>query len=441
MAGPDPSSPEVPAPPTEVAPGPASAWPEAWNGTKAGRFARDIYQGAVGLVHSFRGDSITLRAGNLTFITITSLLPLLAVVLSLLHVFQQRTFEARVLSFVQDVLAPGHQAQGDNYVQQFFTLAGSRAAGGVSFAVLLVSAGLLLRHLDASLNEIWAVRRRRPLLVSLGLYTALLLFGPTVVGLSLTMSTSVRGIITSNAVPFAAQLILVGSMTAAMTVMTMLYKLAPHAPVRWRSALAGGVVAGLGWELARHLYGGIALLFFSANPVYGTLGIAPLFLMWLYLSWCLVLFGARLSYAVEHASFRGRHLDVLAHPRSRELIAARIAQLVTRAVRAKALPPTALTIAATCAMPGQLVQDVVHQLELAGLLSVGKRGELAPAKDPASLTLAQVSAAVGGVRLRPASASKEFGQLEAVLGAADAQKFEHLERLTWVDLAERSDGG
>lgn len=406
------------------------------SGGWASRFARDTVLASKGLVHSFRGDSITLRAGNLTFITITSLLPLLAVVLSLLHTFGQSTFEPRVFSFVEEVLAPGHQAEGDSYVRQFLAAAGSRAAGGVSFVVLLVSAGLLLRHLDASLNEIWAVRRRRPILVSIGLYSGLLLLGPTVVGLSLTMSTRMRRLLTGLDLPYAAQLIALGSFAIAVVVMTVIYKLAPHAPVRWRSALSGGVVAGLSWETARHVYGGIARLFFSANPVYGSLGIAPLFLMWLYLSWCLLLFGARLSYAVEHASFRGKYQDVMLHPRSRELIAARVAQAVARAALKKAPPPNSAAVAAEFGVPGQLVDEVIFQLRNAGLVEVGKKGELTPAKDPRTLTLADVSAAVGGTPTARPTEARHFGELEELFEQVDDSSRAQLSAVSWASLVE-----
>ncbi len=414
-----------------------------FEGTRLGRFAVDTWRAAKGLIHSFRGDSITLRAGNLTFITITSLLPLLAVVLALLHWLRQQQFEQMVFNLIQEVLAPGAHRDSDDYVRQFFAAASSRTAGGLSFVVLLFSSGILLRSLDVSLNEVWGVRRSRPVLVSLGLYAGMLLFGPTAVGLTLATTSGIRKLVETIHVPFYAQLLVIGSMMSAVTVVTLLYKLAPHAPVRWRSALAGGLVAGLGWEIARNAYAGIARLFLSANPVYGALGIAPLFLMWLYLTWCLVLFGARLAYAVEHAAYRGVFLDLQHHPRARELLASRIAQLATRAFLEKAKPPNATRLASKLGVPAQLVGEVVHQLESASLLNVGRRGEITPGRDPAQLTLADVSAAVGGVAMlvrRDDSVSNSVGfdEVEKIFSVGDDASVEKLSQISWASLADGS---
>ncbi len=415
-----------------------------FEGTRLGRFATDTWYAFRGLIHSFRGDSITLRAGNLTFITITSLLPLLAVVLALLHWFKQAAFEQRVFAFIQEVLAPGAHRDSDDYVRQFFAAASSRTAGGLSFVVLLFSSGILLRHLDVSLNEIWGVRRKRPILVSIALYAGVLLLGPTAVGLTLAGTAGVRRLIIAIDFPFYTQVLALGSALAAVIVATLLYKLAPHAPVRWRSAFAGALLAGVGWEIARNLYSGIARLFLSANPVYGALGVAPLFLMWLYISWCLILFGARLAYAVEHAAFRGAFMDLQEHPRARELLATRIAQVTTRAFLENVPAPTAGLIATRLGVPAQLVNEVVHQLETAELLAVGRKGELRPRSDPAKLTLADVSAAVGGVAMlvrrdTHPSRSAGFNELEKIFAVGDDASVEKLSQISWESLAEGSD--
>lgn len=414
-----------------------------FEGTKIGRFAVDTLRATRGLVHSFRGDSITLRAGNLTFITITSLLPLLAVVLALLHWAKQQQFESMVFNFIQEVLAPGAHRDSDDYVKQFFAAASSRTAGGLSFLVLLFSSGVLLRSLDLSLNEVWGVRRKRPILISIGLYTGILLLGPTAAGVTLATTSGIRRLILAVHLPFSGQLLVLGSAMSAVLLMTLLYKLAPHAPVRFRSALAGGLVAGVGWEVARNAYAGIARLFLSANPVYGALGIAPLFLMWLYLSWCLVLFGARLAYAVEHAAYRGVFLDLLHHPRARELLAARIAQLAARAHLEKKAPPTAGELARKLGVPAQLVGEVLYQLESASLISLGKRGQVTPAREPAQLTLADVSAAVGGVGMlvrRDDSVSNAVGfdEVEKLFSAGDDASVEKLSQISWQSLADGS---
>ncbi|MBK7858224.1 MAG: YihY/virulence factor BrkB family protein [Archangiaceae bacterium] len=411
----------------------------SWSDTRLGRFFADTVRATRGLVHSFRGESIALRAGNLTFITITSLIPLVGVALALLQFFKQRELEALLKGFVRDLLQPGVREASDQLVNTFVSSAGSRITGGLSFAILLFSAGLLLRHLDASLNEVWAVTRRRPILVSVGLYAGLLLVGPLVIAATLAGTRGIRTLIEALNLPYSAQVLVLGSTVAAMVSLTLLYKLAPHAPVRWRSAAAGGLLAGVAWDVARHSYSGIATLAFSANPVYGSLGIAPLFLMWLYVSWSVVLFGARLAYAVEHAGFRGSFMDILAHPRVRELIAARVAQIAARAFLSNAPAPTSRQVAALLSVPAQTVDEVVHRLELAGLLKVEKKGELKPSRDPSLLTLADVSTAVGGVVTAGENPAKgraaDFAEFEQLFKAVDNASVEKLSQISWTTIA------
>lgn len=391
-----------------------------------------------GLWHSFRGESVTLRAGNLTFISITSLVPLIGVGVALLNFFGQRTLERRLRGFVNDLLAPGVQSHSEAFFNQFFSVAGSRAVGGLSFLIVLMSAGILLRHLDAALNEVWAVHRRRPLMVSLSLYLGLLLVGPILLALLVTGTTGLKSAILALDLPFSAQAVQLGAGLSAIAVLTLLYKLAPHSPVRWRSALSGGAAAGIAWELARHTYGGIASLALQANTVYGSLGIAPLFLMWIYVSWCLVLFGARLAYAVEHADFRGEFMDLSSHPRARELLGARVAQETARAALAKARGPTARVLSFRLNVPEQLLAEVLRQLMSAGLLKHGPGRQLLPARDLSRLTLADVSAAVGGVGAssqRDAADPSRYEPFDRLFGEADAASLERLKNVTWVSLA------
>ena len=146
--------------------------------TRTWRLARAVFVG-------FRGEPIGLRAGNLTFVTVTSLVPLAVVILSLVHQFGATRLDRLVKAFFAELLSPG----GEQTVRAFFSATNVGVAGGVSFLVVMVSAGVLLRHLDASLNDVWAVRRKRPVVVSVGLYAGILLFGPLIMVLSLLGSS------------------------------------------------------------------------------------------------------------------------------------------------------------------------------------------------------------------------------------------------------------
>ena len=118
-----------------------------------GRRAVGLWRLLVSVVLSYRGEYLALRAGNLTFITITSLVPMVAVIFSLLHAFNAKRIDPLVLKFFEDILSPGGRAQSEQTIRTFLSAANSRTAGSVSFLVVMVSAGLMLRHLDASLQH------------------------------------------------------------------------------------------------------------------------------------------------------------------------------------------------------------------------------------------------------------------------------------------------
>jgi membrane protein len=397
----------------------------------------------VAVLIGYRGEALSLRAGHLTFITTTSLVPVVAVILSLLHALNAERIDPLLLKLFDDLLSPGGRAQSEATIRRFIDATASRTAGGLSFAAVMVSAGLLLRHLDAALNDVWAVRRKRPLLVSLGLYAGVLLVGPLLVAVALVGTDGARRLVLWAHLPFSTQAFALGAVLAATGVFTLLYKLAPHAPVPWRSAVIGGAAAGAVWELARHLYSAVAGVFFSANPVYGSLGVAPLFIMWIFVGWYIILSGARLAYAVEHADFHDEFREILQHPRSQELIAARVAELVTRAALANEAGPTSRALAEALRLPEQRVLEVVGALLADGLLISNRRGELAPAQDPVTLTLADLSSAVGGTarllkRERAARASL-FELASALFTAADETTVQKLREISWVELARRAE--
>jgi membrane protein len=423
-----------PTPATPVAP---SSTPLA-GPSKRALTLRRLWELLVAVVIGYRGEKLALRAGNLTFITLTSLVPLAAVILALVHAFGSGEVEVRVTTFFRDILNPGGRERAEEFLTAFRAAANSPTGSSLSFLVLLVSSGVMLRHLDASLNDVWAVRRSRPIISTLGLYVGVILVGPIAMGVTLLGSDRMKRVLVWANFPAPTVAFAVGSMIAGVLVFSLLYKIAPHAHVPWRSAALGGLVAGVAWELTRRAYGSIASLFVSANVVYGALGNAPLFLTWVYISWYIVLSGARFAYAIEHADFHDEFRDLLAHPRSEELIATRIAQLIARARMAQVPGPSPLGIAYQLKMPTQRVEESIASLTKAGLVKL-EAGALVPAKELVELTVADISEAVGGVArtLHRARLSRtgQFDQAGRLFAASDEVSVEKLKRITWADLA------
>jgi membrane protein len=427
----------------------ATAWAwRAWRPlekTPMGRFITDTVLALRSLRHGFQGDNIRLRAAALTYISVFSLVPLLTVALTLLGVYHQEAFQRRLRAFIFAVLAPGVREESTAFVEQFLAPAYASTIGSIGFLTLLVSAGSLLHNIDVSLNDIWGVRHRRAWYIRLLIYAALLVLGPLALALSFTGTGQMRSLLEPLHAPFIPWLFdhLFSFLSPLTSVggLTLLYFLTPNTHVRFRSALAGGLVAGVAWWGARLGYSEFAAYSFRYNPVYGSLGFLPLFLVWLYVSWMLVLFGARLSYVVEHASFRDSLFAFGSHPRARELVGARVAQEATLVWFVGGTPPLPRELATQLRVPEPLVQETVDDLQKAGLIQQGRRGGIVLTRNPAELTLADLTLAVHGVYnpVEPSAWSPPrapgFEPLLAFFSESDRHGLEVLRQTRWVDLA------
>ena len=411
--------------------------------TSGGRFAADTMSAVRAVVLGFRGKNISLRASALTYATIFSLVPMLTVALAILQSLHQDDFQASVRSFVQDLLAPGIREDTGALLERFISRATGVAAGWIGFIVLAVTAGALLHNLDASLNEIWNVRQERKLWLRLLAYAVLLLLGPLMMAISLAGSSELRALMLKTQLPYTRTLVALSPWLTSVFAFTLLYKVAPAAAVRLRSAFAGALLAGLGWQIAQRVFSAFGAQIFRFNPIYGSLGAAPLFLGWIYVSWLIVLFGARLAYAIEHASY----LRVYGHlgdtPRTREMIAAQIARQVTLAHFKGQPAPTVKDLARKLDVPLELAGYLVEKMLAARLLKEAGRAGLIPVRPPEEISLADASRAVGGTAglpplPLPPDKAAEFQQVEHIFAGLDADAAHALEGVMWTDLiAER----
>ncbi|MBM4381654.1 MAG: YihY family inner membrane protein [Deltaproteobacteria bacterium] len=408
--------------------------------SSAARFVEDLSHAVLGVAFGFRGEPLSLRAGALTFISLFSLLPLLAVALGLLGLLKASAVQAQLEEWVHGVLAPGVRAETTALLDRFLDTAVATQLSSAGGLLLLLSASTLLRSLDESINAIWHVRERRPFWIRMLIYLAVLVVGPVAVGLSITLTGRVREFL------FQGNSGLVGAVAWATTLgitvaaLSMLYLLAPATRVHRRAALAGGVFAGLTWEMAKHGYAAFAASSFKYSPVYATLGALPAFLLWIYVSWMLVLLGARVAYTVQHASYRGVILALERHPRAREMVAARMAQLIAAAALTEHAPPTPGRLARQLGVPDSTAHETLSLLASAGLVK-RHRGGVVPARPPAELTVGDISLAVGGLASlgAPGTPPGPTSPLERLFESVDAAALQQLSTLTWAELA-RSHG-
>ncbi|MFL6673534.1 MAG: YihY family inner membrane protein [Massilia sp.] len=240
-------------------------------------------------------------AGSLTFTTTLALVPLLTIVLAIFTTFplfgQFRT--ALDNYFVQTVMPKAIANTIISNLTQFASKATRLSAVGA--VALLFTSTTMMAMVERAFNQIWAVRRPRPLVQRVTIYWALLTLGPLLFGLSLTVTAQLfiatGGL--GKSLPFLGALVntvvSVGLTTGAYT---LLYMTVPNRYVDWRDAIWGALVAAIAFEVAKRMFAVFIRQFPTYAIIYGALAALPLLLVWMYLSWMITLVGALIAAAL-----------------------------------------------------------------------------------------------------------------------------------------------
>ncbi|HEX6016995.1 MAG TPA: YihY family inner membrane protein [Burkholderiaceae bacterium] len=243
----------------------------------------------------FREDRLGLTAGSLTFTTTLGLVPLVTVMLALFTAFPIFSrFQAALEKYLLQSLVPETIARPVLATLTQFA-AKANQVGSAGLVVLLVAALLLVFTIDRTLNAIWRVRKRRPLAQRVLVYWAALTLGPLLLGVSLSLTSyaisASRGLV--DALPGGVGVLLLalefGLLAAGFAA---LYRFVPNTYVRWAHAWAGGLFAALGFEGAKRALAWYVGLVPTYSVIYGAFATLPILLLWIYLSWLVVLLGA-----------------------------------------------------------------------------------------------------------------------------------------------------
>jgi len=243
----------------------------------------------------FREDRLGLTASSLTFTTTIALVPLFTVVLAVFTAFPIfGKFQGVLQQWLVESLIPDSIArQVLGYLTQFAGKASK--LGGAGVAVLIVTALALILTIDRTLNNIWRVRKPRPLGQRVLVYWAVVSLGPLLLAVSLSLTSYAlsvsKGLVGS--LPGGVQLLLDTLQFVLLAWgMAALYHYVPNTQVRWSHAWVGGVFVSAGFELAKWLL----VLYLGKVPtysvLYGAFATVPILLIWIYTAWVIVLLGA-----------------------------------------------------------------------------------------------------------------------------------------------------
>lgn len=254
------------------------------------------------LGHRYGQDQCTRTAAALSYTTLLSLVPFFAVTFSILAafpVFKELVGQIQDYIFQNFVPASGEVVQ--TYVQQFVKKASSLTGVGIAF--LMLTALMLMATIEGALNMIWRVRTGRRMISSFMVYWSVLTLGPILLAVSLVLTsylTSLPFLSEGGETVHTARTTLLGLMPflSTMLAMSLLYIVVPNCNVPVRNGLAGAALAALLFEGAKKAFALYVISFPTYSKIYGALASIPLFLVWIYVSWLVVLLGAELTYCL-----------------------------------------------------------------------------------------------------------------------------------------------
>jgi membrane protein len=346
---------------------------------------------------------LTLRAMSLVYTTLLSIVPLLALSFSVLKAFGVHNQVAPALSRLLAPLGP----QGDEitgYIIEFVERMNVGVLGSVGFALLLYTAVSLMQKLEESFNFIWHIAEPRSMGERFSRYLSVLLVGPILVFSAFGMTAALTRIDVVQVVlataPGGWLLTLLGQVIPVLLVIsafTFIYIFVPNTRVRFWPALAGGIVGGVLWHA-----GGWAFAVFVAtstrySAIYSGFAILVLFLIWLYLSWLILLFGAAVAFYRQHPEYLlAESGEPRLSNRMRERLALTVMSLIAQHHRDGLPAWTSLQLAQQLNIPGHAMRVVLAALHQTGVLAhtdSDPPGYL-PARDLTTLSVRAVLSAV-----------------------------------------------
>lgn len=256
-----------------------------------------------------REERLTQVAGSLAFTTLLSMVPLLAVGFGLWVRFPAfQRFQAALEHHLLDSLLPPDIARTVlRYVGQFAAKAGSLT--WVGSLLLLATAFMTLLTVENVLNRLWLARRARPWPQRVALYLPLLLAGPPVAGACVWATSWAMGASAGffERLPEGGRLVLdLLPLLLGGGALACVLRYLPNAPVRWPHALVGGLLASAGLELGKRGFAAFLLKLPTTKAVYGTFAALPVFLLWVYFSWCVVLLAALVTAVLGQGDKRAK---------------------------------------------------------------------------------------------------------------------------------------
>jgi len=354
-------------------------------------------------VREFTEGHITLRAMGLVYTTLLSIVPLLAVSFSVLKgLGVHNQIEPLLLNFLSPLGPKGEEISAK--VIGFVGNIKVGVLGTLGLSMLFYTVISLIQKIESALNAIWKIKKSRSFARRFSDYTSIILIGPVLIFSAMGLTASVmntrvlQGIISVEL--FGAAIYLAGKIIPYLLVcaaFTFIYSFVPNIKVKFRSALAGGLFAGILWETTGWAFASFVVSSTKYTAVYSGFAILIMFLIWLYLSWLILLVGAEVSFYHQYPQFLTvKKETLLLSNRLKERLAILVMFLIGDNFYHDRKPWNLDSLLNQLNFPLEPVQDVLTALEDHGfLLQTGDDPPaFLPAKDLENIKLRELLSSV-----------------------------------------------
>ena len=404
------------------------------------------------LVRDLLQSDLSLRAMSLVYTTILSVVPLLAFAFAVLKGLGfHRDLEPLLLNFMAPLGSQG--AELTQRVIGFVDNVSSSALASVSIMILLFSALSMAQKVEGSFNYVWRVDRPRSFGRRFSEYLSVIVVGPMLMTVAMGITAALASAAATSRLrriePLGDWLASLSSLlpyTMVIAGFTFLYVFVPNTKVRFLPALVGGVFAGLLWAAGGTLFTSFVVSASRTAAIYSGFAIVIVAMLWLHLSWLILLLGAQLAFYVQHPEYLrlGQRTEPLSNA-LRERLALSIMLLVGRDFDKPEHGWRIASLAANLRIPRQMLEPVVGALADAGLLARTSEHRLVPARDSRRIDVLEIIQAVRkGTGSFHGAPSDEWNPTVSALCAQMEQAIQRvLAKRTLADLVDedrRADG-
>ncbi len=381
-------------------------------------------------VRGFDENKCFTRASSLTFYTLLSIVPVVAMLFGVAKGFGfEKLLEKELRELV--VKLPGQEEVLTKVIEYAESLLESTKGGviaGIGLVLLFWSVVKVLSHIEASLNDIWEIKESRTWGRKFSDYLAVMLISPMLI----LVSSSATVFVTTQITQLTQQIKLLGVLSPLIflsfklipyvliwILFTVIYVLMPNTKVNLKAGLVAGIIAGTIFQIVQWGYISFQVGTARYNAIYGSFAALPLFLMWVQISWWVVLFGAELSFANQNVGTYEYEPDSnKVSPAFKKVLTLQIAHLLIKNFASGQIPLTDTEISAQLRAPIRLVHNILFDLVESRLVSetttrVDKKFGYQPARDINTLTITSVIDALeqNGTNSIPVVKNEEFEAL------------------------------